>query len=57
VTVTLAEGSTQPPSRTWTSRSTSRIASFVLEKGHIRYEGTSREFRENTSIRQQYLAL
>ena len=30
---------------------------YVLEKGHIRYEGTSREFRENASIRQQYLAL
>jgi len=30
---------------------------YVLEKGRIRYEGTSREFRENDSIRQQYLAL
>ena len=30
---------------------------YVLEKGRIRYEGTSREFRENASIRQQYLAL
>ena len=30
---------------------------YVLEKGHIRYEGTSREFRDNASIRQQYLAL
>jgi branched-chain amino acid transport system ATP-binding protein len=30
---------------------------YVLEKGRIRYEGTSREFRENESIRQQYLAL
>jgi branched-chain amino acid transport system ATP-binding protein len=30
---------------------------YVLEKGHIRYEGTSREFRENAAIRQQYLAL
>jgi branched-chain amino acid transport system ATP-binding protein len=30
---------------------------YVLEKGRIRYEGTSREFRDNASIRQQYLAL
>src|SRR5207253_4330293 len=30
---------------------------YVLEKGHIRYEGSSREFRDNASIRQQYLAL
>ena len=30
---------------------------YVLEKGHIRYEGSAREFRENESIRQQYLAL
>ena len=30
---------------------------YVLEKGHIRYEGSSREFREDASIRQQYLAL
>ena len=30
---------------------------YVLEKGHIRYEGSSREFRENAAIRQQYLAL
>jgi branched-chain amino acid transport system ATP-binding protein len=30
---------------------------YVLEKGRIRYDGTSREFRENASIRQQYLAL
>ena len=30
---------------------------YVLEKGHIRYEGTSREFRDNAAIRQQYLAL
>jgi ABC-type branched-subunit amino acid transport system ATPase component len=29
----------------------------VLEKGRIRYEGSAREFRENGSIRQQYLAL
>jgi hypothetical protein len=26
-------------------------------EGHIRYEGTSREFRDDASIRQQYLAL
>jgi len=30
---------------------------YVLEKGHIRYEGTAREFRANDAIRQQYLAL
>jgi branched-chain amino acid transport system ATP-binding protein len=30
---------------------------YVLEKGRIRYEGTAREFREDESIRQQYLAL
>jgi len=30
---------------------------YVLEKGRIRYEGSAREFRENDSIRQQYLAL
>jgi branched-chain amino acid transport system ATP-binding protein len=30
---------------------------FVLEKGRIRYEGSAREFREEESIRQQYLAL
>jgi len=30
---------------------------YVLEKGRIRYEGTSRQFRDNASIRQQYLAL
>ncbi len=30
---------------------------YVLEKGHIRYEGTARAFREDESIRQQYLAL
>jgi branched-chain amino acid transport system ATP-binding protein len=30
---------------------------YVLEKGHIRYEGTAREFREDESIRHQYLAL
>jgi branched-chain amino acid transport system ATP-binding protein len=30
---------------------------YVLEKGHIRYHGSAREFRENESIRHQYLAL
>jgi branched-chain amino acid transport system ATP-binding protein len=30
---------------------------YVLEKGHIRYEGSAREFRDNAAIRQQYLAL
>jgi len=30
---------------------------YVLEKGHIRYEGTARQFREDESIRHQYLAL
>ena len=30
---------------------------YVLEKGHIRYEGSAREFRDNPAIRQQYLAL
>jgi len=30
---------------------------YVLEKGRIRFEGSAREFRENDSIRQQYLAL
>jgi len=30
---------------------------YVLEKGRIRYEGSSREFREDESIRHQYLAL
>ena len=30
---------------------------YVLEKGHIRYQGSAREFREDASIRQQYLAL
>ena len=30
---------------------------YVLEKGHIRYQGTAREFRDNDAIRQQYLAL
>ena len=30
---------------------------YVLEKGHIRYEGTAASFREDESIRAQYLAL
>jgi len=30
---------------------------YVLEKGRIRYEGSAREFREDESIRHQYLAL
>jgi branched-chain amino acid transport system ATP-binding protein len=30
---------------------------YVLEKGHIRYEGSARAFREDESIRHQYLAL
>jgi branched-chain amino acid transport system ATP-binding protein len=30
---------------------------YVLEKGHIRYHGSAREFREDESIRHQYLAL
>jgi len=30
---------------------------YVLEKGRIRYEGTARAFREDESIRAQYLAL
>ena len=30
---------------------------YVLEKGHIRYEGTARAFREDESIRHQFLAL
>lgn len=30
---------------------------YVLEKGRIRFEGTAREFRDNDTIRQQYLAL
>ena len=30
---------------------------YVLEKGQIRYHGTAREFREDESIRHQYLAL
>ena len=30
---------------------------YVLEKGHIRYEGTVASFRDDESIRAQYLAL
>ena len=30
---------------------------YVLEKGHIRFEGTARELRDNDAIRQQYLAI
>jgi branched-chain amino acid transport system ATP-binding protein len=30
---------------------------YVLEKGQIRYHGTAHEFREDESIRHQYLAL
>ncbi len=30
---------------------------YVLEKGHIRFEGTALEFRDDDAIRQQYLAL
>jgi branched-chain amino acid transport system ATP-binding protein len=30
---------------------------YVLEKGQIRYQGSAREFREDESIRHQYLAL
>src|SRR5262249_4961109 len=30
---------------------------YVLEKGHIRYHGTVQAFREDESIRAQYLAL
>ena len=30
---------------------------YVLEKGHIRYHGTTREFRADDAIRHQYLAL
>jgi branched-chain amino acid transport system ATP-binding protein len=30
---------------------------YVLEKGRIRYEGTATSFREDESIRAQYLAL
>jgi branched-chain amino acid transport system ATP-binding protein len=30
---------------------------YVLEKGRIRYQGSAREFREDESIRRQYLAL
>jgi branched-chain amino acid transport system ATP-binding protein len=30
---------------------------YVLEKGHIRYEGTAHAFRADASIRHQYIAL
>jgi branched-chain amino acid transport system ATP-binding protein len=30
---------------------------YILEKGHIRFEGTAREVRDNDAIRHQYLAL
>jgi branched-chain amino acid transport system ATP-binding protein len=30
---------------------------YVLEKGHIRFEGTAGQFRDNDAIRQQYLAI
>ncbi len=30
---------------------------YVLEKGHIRYEGTAHDFRADESVRHQYLAL
>jgi len=30
---------------------------YVLEKGHIRYEGSAHEFRDDESIRHQYLAI
>ena len=30
---------------------------YILEKGHIRFEGSAREVRDNDAIRQQYLAL
>ena len=30
---------------------------YVLEKGRIRYQGTARAFREDESVRGQYLAL
>jgi branched-chain amino acid transport system ATP-binding protein len=30
---------------------------YVLEKGHIRFDGTAREFRDNDAVRQRYLAL
>ena len=30
---------------------------YVLEKGHIRFDGTASDFRDNDAIRQQYLAL
>ena len=30
---------------------------YILEKGHIRFQGTAREVRDNDAIRHQYLAL
>ena len=30
---------------------------YVLEKGHSRFDGTAREFRDTDAVRQQYLAL
>jgi branched-chain amino acid transport system ATP-binding protein len=30
---------------------------YILEKGHIRFEGTAREVRDDDAIRHQYLAL
>jgi branched-chain amino acid transport system ATP-binding protein len=30
---------------------------YVLEKGHVRYQGTADEFRANAAVRQQYLEL
>ena len=30
---------------------------YVLEKGHIRFDGPARDFRDNDAVRQQYLAL
>src|SRR5436309_1139235 len=44
----------------WKGRDITGAAPFrvyALEKGRVCYEGTSREFREDESIRQQYLAL
>jgi branched-chain amino acid transport system ATP-binding protein len=35
----------------------SRRRVYVLEKGHIRYHGTASAFREDESVRAQYLAL
>jgi len=34
-----------------------RIRQGVSEKGHIRYEGAAALFREDKSVRAQYLAL